>query len=181
MLENFKAREVRKCVIEHLINIGYISKRSIEELSDSPYLLAISNELYDSNSVKEYRESSLIELNESNLLKLQSSNEIIKEDKVFEIGNKLIKYLNTKKISLSDSYEVIFGIQKPRFLSSISKWEIVPISPNACGSISMGKMKLIMEWLEKNSPNHIRYLFSYTDYADSKKKYGTSRPCINLY
>jgi hypothetical protein len=181
MLKNFKAREVRKCVIEHLINIGYISERSVDELSDSPYILAVSRELYDCNSVKEYRESSLIELNESNLLKLQSSNEAIKEDEVFEIGNKLIKYLNTKKISLSDNYEVIFKIQESTFASTIDKWEIVPISPNACGSISMGKMKLIMEWLDKNSPIHIRYSFSYTDYANSKKKYGTSRPCIKLY
>jgi hypothetical protein len=180
MLKDFKAREVRKSVIEHLINIGYISELSVDELSDSPYLLAVSNELYDCNSVKEYRESLLMELNETNILKLQSSNETIKEDKVFEIGNKLIKFLNTKKISLTDNYEVIFGIQEPIFTSTINKWEIVPISPNACGSISRGKMKLIMEWLDENLPNHMNYSFSYTDYAGGKEKYGTSRPCISL-
>jgi hypothetical protein len=180
MLKNFKARELRKPVIEHLLNIGYKSNHSVEALCNSPYIIAHNNYLLSINLVSPYRESNFHELNESSLLKLQPEINIIKTDKVFEIGSKLIKYLNTKKISLSDDYEVIFAIQKPNNEMLCNKWEILPISPNACGSISMEKMKLIMGWLDKNSPS-IDYSFSYTDYNENKVKYGTSRPCICLY
>jgi hypothetical protein len=62
-----------------------------------------------------------------------------------------------------------------------NKWEVLPISPNACGSISSGKMRIIMDWMDKNCPTWNGYSFGYTDYNESKKRYGTSRPCIKLY
>lgn len=179
-MKAFKAREVRKPVIEHLVNIGYSLEDTIDNLSDSPYIIASDKKISPVSSVSVYRESSYNELDEIKLLKLQSESEVKAGDHIYQLAKKLVKYLNSNKIKNSDGYDQIFTVQKPLYESISNKWEVLPISPNACGGVSSDKMKIIMDWIDKNCPIWLNYRFSYTDYNDSKKRYGTSRPCINL-
>jgi hypothetical protein len=179
-MKNFKAKEVRESVLEHLIHIGYKSEYELDFLADSPYIIALEDKLLPQSSVSLYKDTECDELNEVQLLKLQPQLEVEKEDIVFLVANKLVKYLNSNKIVSSNGYDQIFTVQRPWNEMLVRKWEVLPISPNACGSISSKKMRIIMDWLEKNA-SHVNYNFSYTDYDDCKKKYGTSRPCLCLH
>ena len=180
MYKNFKAKEVRKSVLEHLIHIGYKPEYELDFLADSPYITAVEGKLWPQSSVSLYRDTNSDELNEVQMLKLQPQLEVEKADRVFQVASKLVKYLNSNKIKNSTNYDQIFTVQKAQNGMITKKWEVLPISPNACGSISMGKMKIIIDWMDKNS-NYVQFNFTYTDYDGSKKKYGTSIPCIALY
>ena len=98
-MKAFKAREVRKPVIEHLYTIGYKSEANLDTLVDSPYIISFDGILHPTPSV----------------------------------------------------------------------------------SISSGKMRIIMDWMDKNCPAWNDYNFGYTDYNENKKRYGTSKPCIKLF
>lgn len=179
-MRNFKAREVRKPVIEHLLNIGYYTDVTVDELVDSPYVTCYDKNIFPQVSVKYFKDYNGSELNEIQLLKLQPELEIKKEDKLYQLAKKLVKYLNSNKIKNSDGYDQIFTVQKPAYDMLSNKWEVLPISPNACGNISGDKMKIIMDWLNNKISFGDGYSFSYTDYNDNKKRYGTSKPCIRL-
>lgn len=179
-MEKFKAKEVGKSIIEHLVHIGYKHKCDISELSDSPYIIVDNDTIEPCSSVGIFRGSDYPEYNQTKLLKLKPKLEVKKEDKIFLLGSKLVDYLNSNLVKNSDNYEQIFCIQDPNNDMLTNKWEVLPISPTACGSISSDKMKLIMDWLDKNR-GYINFKFSYTDYNESKKRYGTSRPCICLF
>jgi len=180
-MKAFKAREVRKPVIEHLYTIGYKSETNLDTLIDSPYIISFNGILHPTLSVSAYKDSHYDELNEVKLLKLQPELEVKKEDKVYKLATRLVKHLNTDKIKNSGGYDQIFTVQKAQNEMITNKWEVLPISPNACGSIGSEKMRIIMDWLDKNYPAWNNYSFGYTDYNESKKRYGTSRPCIKLY
>jgi len=180
-MKAFKAREVRKPVIEHLITAGYKLEVNLEDLVDSPYIIAVNGILIPVTSVSFYKESQEDELNEIQLLKIQPEHEVKKEDIVYKFASKLVKYLNSNKVKCSGGYDQIFTVQKSPFDMLTNKWEVLPISPNACGSIPSEKMKLIMDWMDKNYPPHLGFSFGYTDYNENKKRYGTSRPSIRLY
>ena len=180
-MKAFKAREVRKPVIEHLYTIGYKSETNLATLVDSPYIISFDGILHPTPSVSAYKDSHYDELDEIKLLKLQPELVVKKEDRVYKLATRLVKHLNSNKIKSSEGYDQIFTFQKAQNEMITNKWEVLPISPNACGSISGGKMKITMDWMDKNLPLHIGFSFSYTDYNENKKRYGTSRPCINLY
>ena len=180
-MKAFKAREVRKPVIEHLYTIGYKSETNLDTLVDSPYIISFDGILHPTQSVSAFKDSHYDELDEVKLLKLQPELEVKKEDKVYQLATRLVKHLNSGKIKSSEGYDQIFTVQKPANAMLTREWEVLPISPNACGSIPGGKMKIIMNWMDKNLPAHMGFSFGYTDYNESKKRYGTSRPCINLY
>lgn len=179
-MKDFKAREVRKPVIEHLLNVGYKSDDGIDTLIDSPYIISTNSMIRPVSSVSKYKDYYFDELDEVNLLKLQPELEVKKEDKLYQLATRLVKHLNTNKIKGSDGYDQIFTVQTAWNEMISNKWEVLPISPNACGSISGEKMRIIMDWLGKNLPAWNSYRFSYTDYNENKKRYGTSRPCVNL-
>ena len=180
-MKEFKAREVRRPVIEHLYTIGYKSEVNVDTLIDSAYIISFNGILHPTSSVSAFKDSHYDELDEIKLLKLQPELEIKKEDKAYQLAARLVKHLNTNKIKNSDNYDQIFTVQAPQNEMITNKWEVLPISPNACGSISSGKMRIIMVWMDKNCPGWINYHFGYTDYNENKKRYGTSRPCLKLY
>ena len=180
-MKSFKAKEVRKPVIEHLITIGYALEEPVEALADSPYIIASDNKIKPVVSVSAYKESYHTELDEVRLLKLQPELKVKKQDKEYQLASKLVKYLNTNKIKSSGGYDQIFTVQKAQHEMITDKWEVLPISPNACGSITSEKMKIIMAWMDKNCPAWSGYSFSYTDYNENRKRYGTSKPCIKIY
>jgi hypothetical protein len=180
-MKAFKAREVRRPVIEHLYIVGYKSETNLDTLVDSPYIISREGILHPISSVSTYKDVHYDELDEVKLLKLQPEIEIKREDKAYQLASKLVKYLNTNKVKRSDNYDQIFTVQKAQNEMITNKWEVLPISPNACGSITSEKMRIIMDWMGKNCPAWNGYSFSYSDYNESKKRYGTSRPCIKIY
>lgn len=180
-MKAFKAREVRRPVIEHLKTIGYTLEDSVDTLTDSPYIISNGGSIKSTTSVSAFKDSHCDELDEVKLLKLQPELEVKKEDRVYQLAARLVKHLNTNKIKNSDDYDQIFTVQKAWNEMLTNKWEVLSVSPNACGSISGEKMRIIMDWLDKNCPGWIDYSFGYTDYNENKKRYGTSRPCIKLY
>lgn len=175
-----KTKELGRQHIEHLINIGYATDKSVEELIDSPYILFYGEKFTSSNSVKEYKDFNGTEKTKEQILKLRPIKEkeniktlTKKEQKLYQ----LLKLLNTNKYSKITGYDVSWDIQEKE--SDRGRFEIFPISPQACGSISMEHLEIILDFAKKNTDLHPT--LSYTNYNKNKERYGTYRPCIYFY
>jgi hypothetical protein len=179
-MERFKTRELSRSVLEHLINIGYKSNNSIEELADSPYLLIDNYAITVCDSVKDFNNFKADLKTWEQVLKFRpkkEKEEFKKKDKKLQTLYKLLNLLNTKKVSTITGYDVSWAIQEHSYEKG--RYEVLPISPHACGSISMEHLEVILDFAKKHP--FIHPTLSYTDYNDNKKRYGTSRPCIYFY
>lgn len=175
-----KTKNLGRKALEHLEIIGYKLIKPIEELTDSPFLFLIDDEVHTCTSVKEYQSSSLQEKKQEQILKLRPKLEKLKVKELSakeKILYKLLAKLNTKKVSSITGYDVSWTIQEVK--REHNRFEILPISPHACGSISMEHLEVILEFAKKYP--HIHPTLSYTDWNDEKKRYGTYKPCIYFY
>lgn len=175
-----KTQNLARKAIEHLILIGYTSSESVESLSDAPYIfLTEKNEIIPCFSNSEFRNNSGKLKNQEQILKLRPKNEnseFKKLSKKEQLIYKLLKILNSTKISKIAGYDVSWSIQKSSIYDH--QWEIVPISPHACGSITMEHLEVVLAFAKEHI--HLSISIGYTDWNSEKKRYGTSKPCIRI-
>jgi len=178
--ESIKTKELGRSHVEHLLNIGYILSNTMEELIDSPYILIEENTLRICSSIKEFNEFKGNQKTKEQILKLRYSEE---KDKIKTLGKKeqklheLLRLLNSAKNSKITGYDVSWSIQEKKY--ERGRYEIFPISPNACGSISMEHLEIILNFNKKNPD--LSPTLSYTDYNREKERFGTYKPCIYFY
>jgi len=175
-----KTKDLGRKHIEHLLSIGYILGDKIEDLIGFPYVLIKENTLYICDSVKEFNDFDGALKTKEQILKVRPAEEKAKiktlnkkEQKLHE----LLRLLNGKKNSQITGYDVSWSIQEKK--DEVGRYEILPISPHACGSISMEHLEIVLDFAKKNP-----YLFptlSYTNYNGEKERYGTYIPCIYFY
>jgi len=167
-----KTNALNRKAIEHLQLIGYQLTGTIEEMCDAPYL-------YIQDDTVSTGYSALELITQERVLKLRPINEkqVVKEQpKKAQKMYKLLAILNSAKNSNLTGYDVSWTIQK--CLNDKYRYEILPISPFACGSISMEHLAIILEFAKANQEIHAS--ISYTGWNDEKKRYGTYTPCIRL-
>jgi hypothetical protein len=175
-----KTQALNRKAIEHLELIGYELSESIDKLCDSPYLLIIDNRVMPCYSVKQFQETVGEILPQEKVLKLRPLNEakeIKKLSKKQQEMYKLMILLNNSINSKITGYDVSWTIQEDKY--DKDRFELLPVSPHACGSISMEHLEIILKFAKEH--NWIHCSLSYTDWNDEKKRYGTSKPCVRMY
>jgi hypothetical protein len=176
----YKTRELSRSHIEHLHLIGYYKEDNVEELMDYPYLILAGNKITGITSAQDYRSSSFKVLSKERVLKLRpekEKKEVKTMSKKEQLLHKLLATLNNQKNSGILGYDVSWTIQKVQ--RETERFEILPISPYACGSISMKHLEIILDFAKKNTDIHPT--LSYTNYNQDEERYGTSKPCIYFY
>ena len=175
-----KTKDLGRKHIEHLLNIGYALGDSIEDLIDFPYVLIKENTLYICDSVKEFNDFGGVLKTKEQILKIRPAEEKSKiktlskkEQKLHE----LLRLLNTQKNSKITNYDVSWSIQERK--NDDGRYEILPISPYACGSISMEHLEIILNFAKKHP--YLHPTLSYTNYNGEKERYGTLTPCVYFY
>ena len=175
-----KTKELGRKHLEHLLNIGYATTFTVEELIDSPYILIKDNSIKTCSSVKDFNDFSGELKTKEQILKCRPLLEKTavkklshKEQKIFE----LMRLLNTKKYSQVTGYDVSWTVQAVK--NEHDRYQLLPISPHACGSISMEHLEIILEFAKKNT--YLHPTLSYTNYNGEKERYGTYTPCIYFY
>lgn len=175
-----KTKELSRAHVEHLITIGFTTDQDLENIIDAPYIIFKNNKFYTCYSVKEFNDFDGILKTKEQILKLRPIEEKSKiktlskkEQKLHE----LLRLLNTQKNSKITEYDVSWSIQEKE--REAGRYEIFPISPTACGSISMEHLEIILDFAKKNT--NLYPTLSYTNYNKNKERYGTYRPCIYFY
>lgn len=175
-----KTRELARKHIEHLLNIGYKTVYKLDEIIDAPYILFKDTTFYTCHSAQEFNDFVGTLKTREQILKLRP----IKEKTKIKTLNKkeqqlykLLNVLNSFKNSQITGYDVSWSIQEREY--DKGRYEIFPISPHACGSISMEHLEIILNFAKKNINLHPT--LSYTNYNQEKERYGTSTPCIYFY
>jgi len=174
-----KTNCLNRTAFEHLQLIGYDLADSIDCLCDAPYLFIAEQQVRPCFSATIFRDSNEKLIKQDQVLKLRPVDErngIKKMDKRDRDIYKLLSILNSTKNSKIVGYDVSWSVQKCSF--DKYQTEIFPISPCACGSISMEHLEIILEY-HKQHP----YLFmaiGYTDWNNEKARYGTYTPCIRI-
>ena len=174
-----KTKSLNRKAIEHLITIGYSSNEDLNKLSDAPYLIIAENEIIPCYSNSEFNNVTRTLKTQEQILKLRPKTEqtdfkkLSKKEQQFYA---LLKRLNTVKISRITGYDVSWAIQKAKYEDF--RWEILPISPHACGSISMEHLEVVLNFAKEH--NWLNVSIGYTDWNEEKKRYGTSTPCIRV-
>jgi hypothetical protein len=174
-----KTNALNRKAIEHLELIGYKLQKPIEEMCDSPYLFITNEEVQTCYSATQFRDSSRKLITQEKVLKLRPINEqkdIKKLSKRQQDMYKLMKLLNNAKNSKIDGYDVSWTIQEEKY--DKHSFELLPISPHACGCISMKHLEIILQFAKEHQ--WISCSIGYTDWNNEKKKYGTSTPCVRM-
>jgi len=172
-----KTNTLNRKAIEHLQIIGYKLTDSVEKIIDSPFLLFTENEIKTCYSAKEFNNYAGKLKTQEQLLKLRPKNEVkefsnlSKREQEFY---KLLNLLNNAKNNKIAGYDVSWTIQKKRYADY--RWEILPISPFACGSISMEHLGIVLNFAKEHQWHNIS--ISYTNWSQEKERYGTYTPCI---
>lgn len=175
-----KTKELGRKHIEHLLSIGYILGDNIENIIDFPYIIIKENTLYTCDSVKEFNDFVGELKTKESILKIRPVGEKLKIktlDKKEQKLHELLRLLNTQKNSKITDYDVSWSIQEKK--RDIGRYEIFPISPHACGSISMEHLEIVLNFSKKHS--YLYPVLSYTNYNREKDRYGTYTPCIMFY
>lgn len=175
-MENFKTKELSENALDHLKEIGYENEKPSRELSDTPYFICENNIIKESTSFKEYRGCNYKEKSHKNILKIPKSITAKEKKALTRLHKKtleLLKLLN-KNSEILD-YTVCFNYQESHLWKDT--YNIFPITPTACGSISSEHALIALEFSKNND---IDISFSYTDWMGHKKRYGTSKPCIHI-
>lgn len=174
-----KTNALNRKAIEHLELIGYKLQKPIEEMCDSPYLFITNEEIRPCNSATQFRDSSRKLIAQEKVLKLRPINEqkdIKKLSKKQQDMYKLMKLLNNAKNSNIAGYDVSWTIQEDKY--DKYRFELLPNSPHACGSISMEHLEIIIQFAKEHQ--WISCSIGYTDWNNEKKIYGTSTPCVRM-
>lgn len=177
---DIKTKELSRKHIEHLLTIGYSLDIDMKDMIDAPYVLIKGNKLESCFSVNAFNSFSGDLKTKEQVLKLRPEEEKAKIktlDKKEQKLHELLRLLNTQKNSKITGYDVSWSIQERKY--DKGRYEIFPISPHACGSISMEHLEIILDFAKKHP-----YLYpslSYTNYNQNKERYGTSTPCIYFY
>lgn len=175
-----KTKELSRKHVEHLQNIGYTTKHTVEDITDAPYILFKDNTFYPCFSVKEFNDFGGELKTKEQILKIRPIDEKAKVktlDKKEQKLHELLRLLNTQKNSKITNYDVSWSIQEKKY--DKGRYEIFPISPHACGSISMEHLEIILNFAKKHP--YLYPVMSYTNYNGEKERYGTSTPCIMFY
>lgn len=172
-----KSNTLNRKVIEHLLIIGYKLTDTIEKTLDAPFLIFNNNEIKICYSANEFRDNSGKLKTGEHLLKLRPKNEIKQVSKLLKREQefyKLLKLLNNSKNSKITNYDVSWTIQKKKYEDY--RWEILPINPFSCGSISMEHLEIIVNFAKEHQFAHVS--ISYTNWSEEKERYGTYTPCV---
>ena len=172
-----KSHTVNRKVIEHLQIIGYKLTDTIEKTLDAPFLLFHNNEIKICYSASEFRDNSGKLKTSEQLLKLRPKTEtkdVSRLSKREQSFYKLLKLLNSSMNSKITGYDVSWTIQKKKYEDY--RWEILPISPFACGSISMEHLEIILNFAKEHQFASVS--ISYTNWSEEKERYGTYTPCV---
>ena len=148
-------------------------------MCDSPYLFITNEEVQPCYSATQFRDSSRKLIAQERVLKLRPINEqkdIKKLSKRQQDMYKLMKLLNNAKNSKIDGYDVSWTIQEDKY--DKHRFELLPNSPHACGSISMKHLEIILQFAKEHQ--WISLSIGYTDLKKKKKRYGTSTPCVRM-
>lgn len=176
---NFKTKELSRGAIEHLISVGYKLINDISIIEDCPYLLISDNVINKCYSANQYRTFFGQEKTQPQVLKIQKEISVKERKKLTakEKGAyKLLKLLNNQKNSKITGYDVSWTIQERKHDSQL---EILPISPHACGSISMKHLEIVLNFAKDYTWMYPS--ISYTNYNGENERYGTYTPCILLF
>lgn len=174
-----KTKSINRKAIEHLVNIGYNTNEDLNKLADAPYLIITENEILPCYSNSEFNNITRELKTQEQILKLRPKTEakdfkkLSKKEQQFYA---LLKKLNTVKISNITGYDVSWTIQQSKYEKY--RWEILPISPYACGSISMEHLEVILNFAKEHQ--WLNVSIGYTDWNEEKKRYGTSTPCVRV-
>ena len=177
-----KTNSLSEKALEHLESIGYQLQDTVTSLMDAPYLFIIDNKVSAVFSANKFRNSSEELVKEERVLKLRPADEKKKAKKLPEaekLAYKLVGILNKSVNSKITGYDVSWDVQEssnPYFKGVL---EVFPISPQACGDISLKHLKIILNFAEENPLYH--FAFGYTNVNNEKEKYGTYTPCIKIY
>lgn len=174
-----KTNSLNRKAIEHLFIIGYKSNSTVEELCDAPYLFISDNDVSPCFSATQFRDSNKKLMSQEKVLKLRPINEskdVKKLDKRQRDMYKLMKLLNNSKNSKITTYDVSWTIQEDQY--DKYKFELLPISPFACGSISMEHLEIILKFAKEHQ--WISCSIGYTNWNNEKQRYGTSAPCVRM-
>lgn len=163
--------------INHLKGIGYQLQDTVDNLRDAPYLFIIDNKVSAVSSANMFRFSLEELVEEEFILKLRPAGEKDKVSKLSMVGHiayQLLGILNNSENSKITGYDVSWDIKGE---DMFSHWmEIFPISPHACGSISLEHLRIILKFAE-GYPSYM-FRFGYTNVNNEKEIYGTFTPCI---
>jgi hypothetical protein len=177
---NMKTNALNRKAIEHLELIGYKLQKPIEEMCDSPYLFITNEEVQVCYSATQFRDSSRKLISQEKVLKLRPISEqkdIKKLSKKQQDMYKLMKLLNNSKNSKITGYDVSWTIQQDKY--DKYSFELLPISPYACGSISMEHLEIILQFAKEH--RWISCSIGYTNWNNEKQRYGTSTPCVHMH
>lgn len=179
IINNMKSNTLNRKVIEHLLIIGYKLTDTMEKTLDAPFLIFNNDEIKLCYSANEFRNNDFKLKTSEQLLKLRPKTEtkdIKKLSKKEQDFHKLLKLLNNSKNSQITGYDVSWTIQKKKYENY--RWEILPISPHACGSISMKHLEIVLNFAKDHCWTHVS--ISYTNWSEENQRYGTYTPCICL-
>lgn len=174
-----KTNSLSRKAIEHLEIIGYKLQEPIEKMCDAPYLFITNEEVQPCFSATQFRDSSRKLIAQEKVLKLRPISEpkdIKKLSKRQQDMYKLMKLLNNAKNSKVTGYDVSWTIQEDKY--DKYRFELLPNSPNASGSISMEHLEIILQFAKEHKWIHCS--IGYTDWNNEKKRYGTSTPCVRM-
>jgi len=174
-----KTTSLNRKRLEHLALIGYKLQKPIEEMCDSPYFFITDKEIQTCYSAIQFRDSNRKQISPEKVSKLRPINEN-KEIKSLSPREKqmheLMHLLNNAKNSKITGYDVSWTIQREKY--DKFRFELLPNSPHACGSISMEHLEIILGFAK----NHkwLSCSIGYTDWNDEHKRYGTYTPCVRM-
>lgn len=174
-----KTNALNRKAFEHLGLIGYILEKPVEEMIDAPFVFIEKDQVTTCYSVTTFKASSDKLIQQEQVLKLRPINEPVEVKKMprnQQDAHKLLSVLNSRKNHNVAGYDVSWSIQESSW--NIGTLDIVPISPNACGSISMPHLELVLQFAKDHPWLHVS--IGYTDWNNEKKRYGTSKPCISI-
>ncbi len=176
-----KTKDLGRKHIEHLLNIGYTLGDDVEDLIGFPYIIIKENTLYMCDSVSKFNSFDGELKTKEQILKVRPVGEKAKVEKLLSKKeqklHELLRLLNTQKNSKITGYDVSWTIQDKKY--ETDRYEILPISPHACGNISMEHLEIILNFAKKY--NYLYPVMSYTNYNREKERYGTYTPCIYFY
>ncbi len=175
-----KTNTLNRKAIEHLQLIGYKLTEPIEKMCDAPFLLISNLEVRPCFSANEFRDFSGKLKGQDQILKLRpatEAKEVKKLPKKEQDAYKLMKMLNNVKNSKITGYDVSWTMQREKY--DPLRLELLPISPFACGGISMEHLEIIVQFAKEHQWHSLS--IGYTNWNEEKKRYGTYTPCVRFY
>jgi len=174
-----KTNTLGRKALEHLELIGYKLSKPIDEMCDAPFIIITDTTIEPIYSAIKFRDCGRKLISEEKVLKLRPVNEKLEVKKLPKRQQdmyKLMNLLNSTKNSKITNYDVSWTIQEDKY--DKFRFEILPISPYACGSISMEHLEIILKFAKEHQ--WVSCSIGYTNWNNELKRYGTSTPCVRM-